>query len=110
MEGIDCRCPYFKGAAMEGRKPSIKCTERFTLVCFGEDVSARDKRVKDVCCGDFRNCRAYIMRQLEEAGVGILSYWTDEEASLELAKLRGEEVSLKTYYTKCGREFNKQQE
>lgn len=103
-------CPYFNGVEMDGKRPTIKCNDskqKVLLTWFNENISFRDEHVKAICRGDFRNCRPYIMRQLEEACFDTkASFWDTEEASLELARIRGEET-MNTYYTKCGREFKK---
>lgn len=89
LQKAENECPYFNGTGMDGRKPIIRCGKDY-LKWFNEDAAARDKEATEKCCGDFKNCRAYIMKQLKELGVEIDSGWSTEEAARELAKVRGE--------------------
>lgn len=101
-------CPYFKGTARDGRRPLIKCGDKVQLMCFGEDVAARDQEVNDHCCGDFNFCRPYLFRELEKAGTEPRSSHTIEELHEMYLQIKGaDEVAKQTYYTKCGREFEK---
>jgi hypothetical protein len=59
-------------------------------------------------------CRVFLFNQLEKAGAAPTSEWSTEKLKemylgevLELNMEEGEELAKKTYYTKCGRQFQK---
>lgn len=63
-------CPYYNGKTQDGRKPQIRCGYDTLFTCFGEDTDARDRRVEEVCKGEYINCRPFLIRQLERMGAG----------------------------------------
>ncbi len=118
-------CPYYRSSSGPNvtRSPEIKCAAPYKTNVMGE-VQEKEQITTFVfkdrpdgfydkfkqCVSAKESCRAFCFKELEKFGETPAADWSTEkliEKYQELTRKEDDEVPKKTYWTKCGRKFEK---